>query len=233
MIKQFNNVECRESAIIYQSNLEQIKKLYTTDPVMAGELAISVCEMALTGQCSTDNGMIGIILENFKVSSNKNKAKYDNALEAKRQKKIKDQQLDRIAVLLDSGKNQIQIASILGVSRQTINTRIGVMRKEFPELLSSKKDLTLDEENQENQENVKENGFTPTLHELDMSSVSSSVKYNDNVNDNVNIEQFASQTIPLISLEELNQMGVLYEQISEDKVRLVKTGRLCQLKIGE
>jgi DNA-binding NarL/FixJ family response regulator len=84
---------------------------------MAGELAISICEMALTGQCSSDNGMIDIILENFKVSSNKNKAKYDKTLEVKRQKKINDQSLDKIAILLDKGYNQSQIARQLNISK--------------------------------------------------------------------------------------------------------------------
>jgi hypothetical protein len=36
------------------------------------------------------------------------------------------------------------------------------------------------------------------------------VKSNDNVNDNDNIEMFASQTFPVISLDELNHMGVSY-----------------------
>lgn len=237
MIKQFNDVEMRESAIIYQSNFEQIKKLYLTDPVMAGELAISICEMALTGQCSSDNGMIDIILENFKVSSNKNKAKYDKTLEVKRQKKINDQSLDKIAILLDKGYNQSQIARQLNISKQTISNRVKLIKSEFPELLSSEFCLTLDKNDNDSDGQgleVKEKTLDTHLTTLDLSSrvkPVKSVKSNENENDNDNIESFAERkTVPLVSLEELNQMGVEYENISDSQVKIVKTGNICQVK---
>lgn len=49
MINQFNDVEARNSGIIYKSTLEQIKKLYAVDPEQAGELAIAAIELVLTG----------------------------------------------------------------------------------------------------------------------------------------------------------------------------------------
>jgi hypothetical protein len=49
MIEMFNEVEMRDSGIIYNSVLEQIRKLYAVDPERAGELAISAIELTLTG----------------------------------------------------------------------------------------------------------------------------------------------------------------------------------------
>lgn len=245
MIKKFNDVETRESAIIYQSSFEQVKKLYSTNPQMAGELAIALCEVALTGQHSSDDATIDIILETFKVVSSKNKEKYDKTLEVKHQKKIVDQKLDKIAILLDKGCNQTQIAQQLGTTKQTISNRIKLIRNEFPELLSSEFCLTLDKNfaqpaNAESQ--VKQNllddtlpEFDSTLQMLDVSSPVKSVKSvkctdTDTVTDTVSNFVCDKIAYPLISLFELNQMGVEYEFIDEGLVKIVKTGNICQVK---
>ena len=235
MIKEFNNVECRESAIIYQSNFEQIKKLFAQDPQMAGELAIALCEVALTGQHSSDNYIVDIMLENFKVVSSKNKTKYDKTLDVKRQKKILDQQLDKIADLLDKGLTQTKIAAKLGTTKQTINNRVKLIRAEFPELLSSKNCLTLDKNDNELSSKDTEVKLEMLDEKCEMLDVSSAVKRvkcvksNDNVNDNDNIEMFASQTFPVISLDELNHMGVSYEWIKEGMVKINGTGKICKI----
>ena len=67
MINQFNDVEARNSGIIYKSTLEQIKKLYAVDPEQAGELAIAAIELVLTGQISTDDVMIDMMLTTTKA----------------------------------------------------------------------------------------------------------------------------------------------------------------------
>ena len=66
MIERFNEVPRRDSAIIYGSSLEQIQQYYEMDPAAAGELAISIIELALTGQMSTNNPLIKMALANFK-----------------------------------------------------------------------------------------------------------------------------------------------------------------------
>jgi hypothetical protein len=47
------------------------------DPERAGELAISAIELTLTGQISSDDMMIELMLEPTKVSVGKNNARYD------------------------------------------------------------------------------------------------------------------------------------------------------------
>ena len=79
MIEKFKQIEARKSALIYLSNFEQVKELYEDDKEMAGELAISIIEMALTGEISSNNKIIKLMLKNFEVSAEKNKQKYERS----------------------------------------------------------------------------------------------------------------------------------------------------------
>lgn len=136
MINNFKESEVRESALIYQSTLEQIKKLYKNDPNMAGELAISAIELALTGEISSDNPMIDVILENMKYVSQKNFDKWEKSKEAKKQKKIDELQLDTIAALYLEGKTQSQISKALDTTQQVISYRLRIIRENYPHLLN-------------------------------------------------------------------------------------------------
>ena len=90
MIEQFNDVEVRSSGLIYNSTFEQIKKLYELNPEQAGELAIAAIELVLTGQISSDDPIIGLMLEPAKVINEKNVEKYEHKVETGRAKKIHD-----------------------------------------------------------------------------------------------------------------------------------------------
>ena len=59
----------------------QIKKLYEADPERAGELAISVIEFILTGEISSDDMMIDLLLEPIKKITENNQVKYDTKVE--------------------------------------------------------------------------------------------------------------------------------------------------------
>ena len=99
MIEMFNDVPMRDSGIIYNSVFEQIKKLYSVDPEKAGELAISAIELTLTGQVSSDDMMVDLMLEPTKISVGRNQAKYDQKVENSKSKKIAEQKLEQIADL--------------------------------------------------------------------------------------------------------------------------------------
>ena len=137
MIEQFNDVEIRDSGIIYNSTFEQIKKLYAMDPEKAGELAISAIELVLTGDISSDDAMIDLFLEPLKIINAKNKQKYDQRAENQKNKKITDMKLDKIAELLEQGYKQREIGERLGMSQQVISYRISVIKKDYPELLQN------------------------------------------------------------------------------------------------
>ena len=155
MIEMFNEVDVRGSGVIYASTFEQIKKMYAVDPEKAGELAISAIEMVLTGQISTDDYMIDMMLTTAKAVNENNVAKYESRVEGARQKKVRDLKLAEIADLLRAGWKQREIGEKLGMSQQNISYRIGVIRSSYPELLQP-------EVNETAQTTYKESGILQT-----------------------------------------------------------------------
>ena len=77
MIELFNEVEVRGSGVVYSSTFEQIKKMYGVDPEKAGELAISAIELVLTGQISSDDVMVDMLLAPARIINDGNVAKYE------------------------------------------------------------------------------------------------------------------------------------------------------------
>lgn len=136
MIEQFKDNEIRNSGIIYSSTFEQIKKLYAMDPEQAGEFAIAAIELVLTGEISSDDYYIELMLEPTKKLNENNRSKYDTKKENARLKKIEDMKLDKIAELISSGLKQSQVGERLGLSQQIISYRMGIIRTQYPELLA-------------------------------------------------------------------------------------------------
>lgn len=148
MIEMFNEVDVRGSGVIYASTFEQIKKMYAVDPEKAGELAISAIEMVLTGQISTDDYMIDMMLTTAKAVNENNVAKYESRVESARQKKVRDLKLAEIADLLRAGWKQREIGEKLGMSQQNVSYRIGVIRSSYPELLQPEGTETVYKQNE-------------------------------------------------------------------------------------
>ena len=110
---------------------------------MAGELAISILEMALTGEISSNNKIIRLMLKNFEVSAESNKQKYEARERNTKQAKAEKYKLYEIAEMLNEGKTQAEIADALGISRQTVNRRVNEMiRVNYPELLCSNEEMS-------------------------------------------------------------------------------------------
>ena len=135
MIDYFNDVEVRGSGVIMSSVFDQIKKMYAVDREMAGELAISAIELVLTGQFSSDDAMIDMLLAPAKVINDHNVQRYEIRKEGSKNKKIKDMKLDEIAEMLKNGMKQKEIAERLHISQQTVSYRMGVIRTQYPELM--------------------------------------------------------------------------------------------------
>lgn len=136
MIANLKDTPMRTSGVIYQSALQQLRMLFPKDPQLAGELAISIIELTLTGEISSDDLTIQLATENLRNVVKNNQEKYDKTKETKRQSKIQEYKLDTIADLLKKGKSQSDIAKLLGVNKQTISYRINNMIKpNYPELL--------------------------------------------------------------------------------------------------
>lgn len=137
MIEIFNDIEMRNSGLIYNSTFNQIKQLYAMDPELAGELAISAIELVLTGDISSNDPMIGLMLEPMRKINQNNQTKYDNKVESSKQKKIAELKLDKVAELLNAGYTQKQIGERLGITQQNVSYRVGVIRTKYPELLQT------------------------------------------------------------------------------------------------
>jgi predicted transcriptional regulator len=156
MIEQFKDNEIRSSGLIFSSVLEQIKELHQYDPDQAGELAISAIELVLTGDISSDDVNVKIMLAPLRKINEVNVAKYETKIENKRQKKIVEMKLDKIAEMTNQGFKQREIGERLGLSQQVVSYRVDVIKKNYPELLqenSTKIQTTL----QENKNTRKQN----------------------------------------------------------------------------
>ena len=134
---EFKDLEYRDSAIVYRTTLEQIKKIYDKNPQQAGELAIAAIEVALAGEHSSDDYLVDVILEQAKFLSTKNKESHQKAVDAKKEARAEKLQLKEIADLLEKGWSQTRIAGQLGTSKQNVSKRVDIIRKEYPELLST------------------------------------------------------------------------------------------------
>ena len=139
MIEVFKESEARNSGVIYNSVFDQIKELYEVDPDQAGELAISAIELVLTGDISSDDINIRLMLTPIKKINEINVAKYETKIENQKQKKINEMKLDKIAELYQSGLKQREIGERLGLSQQIVSYRIDMIKKKYPELLQTKK----------------------------------------------------------------------------------------------
>ena len=136
MIKEFKENEARKSGVIYNSTFDQIKMLYDNgQKELAGELAISAIELVLTGDISSDDFTVKLVLQNMKAINEKAQEKYDKAADAKKEKKKKDMKLEEIAELSKSGLKQSEIAEKLNTSQQVISYRLGVINADYKELL--------------------------------------------------------------------------------------------------
>ena len=164
MIESFNDVEVRGTGLVLSSMFEQIKKMYAVDPEMAGELAISAIELVLTGQISSNDAMIDMLLAPAKVINDNNVQKYEAKKEGNKSKKIKDMRLDSIAELYKLGLTQKDIAEKLGLTQQTVSYRLGLIKTNYQELLRDDPNLDV-YQNQEKMfvERENENGAEPVL----------------------------------------------------------------------
>lgn len=157
--------------------------LYKQDPAQAGEFAIAAIELTLKGEVSTDDFMINFALANYKNIVERDAIKYEKKCEAKRKARIEDMELDKIAAMLNSGATQKVIADTLGVPTTTINSRVKVIRIDYPELLNKNtkntKNTTDDNDNDNENDNVNDND-------------------NDNVNDNDKyVSSYSTNTISI------------------------------------
>lgn len=226
---EFKDLPIRDTASIMKGQFEQVKLLYAQNPVLAGELAISMMEQALCLDYSCTDFTVQLVLKNYENLVEKKAEKYD----ARKNAAVEAQKdaLRPIAELLLQGKTQIAIAKELGIPKSTINDRVKKIRSEFPELLQnpinpdeyekSEPDYT-DSEKSDGSEIItgnpeKEADLLETVQNPENPENPNYVNVNVNVNDNVNVNltrvSSNEETLETISLSELNRMGASYKNV--------------------
>ena len=121
-------------------------------------------EIVLTGDYSSDDFLVEFAMKNHEIVVEKTRDNYEKKIKANRAKQIDKLELVKIAELIAKGYSQAAIAKALEESAATISYRVGVLRKDYPELLEE-----ATQKNQKNQKNQKH--------------------YNDNDNDNDNEDE--------------------------------------------
>jgi hypothetical protein len=226
---EFKDLPIRETASIMKGQFEQVKLLYAQNPVLAGELAISMMEQALCLDYSCTDFTVQLVLKNYENLVEKKAEKYD----ARKNAAVEAQKdaLRPIAELLLQGKTQIAIAKELGIPKSTINDRVKKIRSEFPELLQnpvnpdeyekSEPDY-MDSEKSGGSEIItgnpeKEADLLETVQNPENPENPDYVNVNVNVNDNVYVNETRvssnEETLETISLSELNRMGASYKNV--------------------
>lgn len=137
MIKFRDDIHFNNTGIAYLTMLDSAKDLYDKDPELAGEYALSVLELILSGEYSTDNYVIKAMLNPFQFMANKNINKLEARKEKQDNNRIEKMRLKEIADLYLEGMNQTDIAKKMNVSRQTVSNRIKIIQTDFPELLDA------------------------------------------------------------------------------------------------
>lgn len=249
---EFKKAQIRDTAVVYGSSLQQVKEMYAIDPNMAGELAISILEVALTGTMSTNNPLIKVALANFKDVAGKNQVKYDKKLEAKREIRAKKLQLEEIAAMLKGGMSQKDIALKLGKAASTINSAVRVLKTEYPELMGGDSENSggifefssnfsgdstnsdeFDEDTMDSTDSIEFDEFVEFDEICSDSMDSTNSMYdnvNVNVNDNVNVELSSrEESFRSIKLSELNRMGVSFEWLDGGTIRVRDTGKVFRV----
>ena len=187
MIEYFKETDMRKSGLVYDGTLEQIRKLYAIDPEQAGELAISAIELTLTGEISSDDIMIELMLQPTKKVSQNHQEKHDQKVISARQKKIMDQKLDQIADLMKEGVRQKDIAVRLNLTQQTVSYRWNVIKTQYPELLQEEmpdtnENVCIQTSYQNTNKNFVQNGTNKNVCIQDSTKIQTS---NQNTNKNV------------------------------------------------
>ena len=65
-IKEFKNTPIKDSSIVFRTSFEKVRELYPEYPELAAELAMSVLELSLTGDFSSDKSLDFLIQKRWK-----------------------------------------------------------------------------------------------------------------------------------------------------------------------
>ena len=101
--------------------MEQIEELYSENPELAGELAISILELTLKGTLSRNNSVIKIMWKNLEKQIQKDHEKWEKrAYSNQKRTEQKEEKMVKVADLLDEGYSPAEIVKQTGYSRTMV-----------------------------------------------------------------------------------------------------------------
>lgn len=139
MIEKFKEAPClKNSGIIYSDSYKSAKELYELDPLRGGELAMTILELVMTGDFSSDDPMFKIILNPLITATAKSDENYKKKVAEGKYKDIEENMLDKIAEYYNQGLTQQQISIKLNgtITQQTVGNRIRKIKEKYPEMLN-------------------------------------------------------------------------------------------------
>ena len=186
-IKEFKKTQIKDSSVVFRTSFEKVRELYPQYPELAAELAISILEVSLTGEMSSDDIMIAMMLKETQEMTKRNNKKWEDSKESKQEARIAKLKLESIASLLAQGLSQKAIAEALHESPQTINSRVKILRTEFSYLLETENQKNQNLINFDQKENCTEEAENQKIKKNKENQKDVNVNVNDNVNVNVSL----------------------------------------------
>ena len=138
MITDFNLDTCRDSAVIYKTMYKIISRKYQRGKYEeAAEMALAFLQVSLMGETTTDDEDIQDLCEPYLATSQKNMERYESKVENTKLKRLDDLRLLEIADLRNQGLSARQIEEQTGIPKSTVDYRLKIINKDYPELLDT------------------------------------------------------------------------------------------------
>lgn len=120
-----------------------VRYAYTSDPELAGKLAISILELYAVGRYTINDPIIHMTLGSIKGDAKHKIDTYKQKVEDSEQQTLEDQRLAEIADCVKKGWTQQKIATMIGVKQPTISKRIKLIKEKFSYLLEENNEETI------------------------------------------------------------------------------------------
>ena len=228
------------SFVFYATNLEVIETLEETDKELANDFMKAIIEYGIYGEYENTNPIIKVLMVQAGFGIDKAKDRYATAVEngKKGGRPRKEIDIEKALELESQGKTQAEIAEELGVSKNTIGSRLREHKNQKPKPKTKNLNDNVNDNENDNDNvngNSTANRTAPQNRKNELKSsqtrntnsakTNSEVRKNDieidNINNinNINIGDFvASQQNPATSLASQVSSVKQVEAVAADKV---------------
>ena len=153
------------SFVFYATNLEVIETLEETDKELANDFMKAIIEYGIYGEYESTNPIIKVLMVQAGFGIDKAKDRYATAVEngKKGGRPRKEIDIEKALELESQGKTQAEIAEELGVSKNTIGSRLREHKNQKPNPKTKNLNDNVNDNENEN-DNVKVNGNSTAIN---------------------------------------------------------------------